>query len=187
MLHRIFALDTTFYHFATMVERLISIRKFQTGWGPVTLRSRRQLGEWGHFLKVWIWEEDSQPDFSFEVNLVSPDRISVTATCNNVPYEPTFDELLTAIETQWGTPLWPRPETSPAPAAQAKADKDPTRGMNIGTPLRVAQAALLIEQDGAAKKVACQLAGVDLKTYNRWRDDPEVLKAIERQRIEFED
>ena len=60
------------------------------------------------------------------------------------------------------------------------------RGMNVGTAARVAKAVVLIEDEDRSKGVACDLADVNLKTFNRWQDDPEVKRAIARLRKERE-
>ena len=102
--NRVFALETTFLHFAALVEHVIRGRQFHTGWGLVTLRHKRRGGDTARFLDVWV-RDTVQPDFTFEIITLAPDRISVTARCRAERYGAIFDELLTEIKNRWGSSL----------------------------------------------------------------------------------
>lgn len=58
------------------------------------------------------------------------------------------------------------------------------RGPNVGTVGKVAEARLMMEDDGILKSRACERAGIDPKTLNRWYDFPKVSEEMEQLRKE---
>jgi hypothetical protein len=165
-IRRDFSLNTTFFQLANWLERRVTARD------PATTITRR-TGERGHILDIRIAGR-GLPDISFEAIPVSADRVAVVATCHSERHAGVFEELLAEIARFW-------PEARPVDRAGSQNGE---RGMNLGTPERVARALLLREKRDVGVATACQLAGVDYRTFRRWMDDPVVRGKLDELRDE---
>lgn len=128
----------------------------------------------------------------FRIVSFAPKQVKVTAECNNPAVMGYFKELLKelawlfpksreAIQAEIDRLISHQVQTEPLPARASRGRKRKTRGPNVGTLEKVIDTRLKIKRDRIAKTKACQFAGISPKTYNRWCDDPMVLKRVEEE------
>jgi hypothetical protein len=179
--------STTYYHLANLLERHVQTQR-------IPLKCTRRTTDWAHLLEM-TEPGNVVPTITFEVIKLADDRIGVTARCLAPGAETTgylepapeaadwLEGMMAEIERYW--PDVRRPATSiPEQREQAGKERKIKKKagqprMNIGTAERVAKARLYHERDGVTRVTACGLAGVHYRTYQRWRDDPIVLKKLE--------
>jgi hypothetical protein len=179
-MERRFAINVGFFTFASAVEHLVGGREFQTDVGTMRLHPTRRMGD-TYVLELRDLPSVQQASITFEALPLGERRTAVTATCRVERCEGVFRTVLAEIEE-----LFPEVGGTGGPGAQVEAKREAQprepRGMNIATAERVARARLYIERDGVTKTVGCDLAGLSLKTFNKWQDDPAVLKRLEELR-----
>jgi hypothetical protein len=205
MEQKIFLDDVDFYQFAAVVEDEILNQRFPMPDGDkVNLELRRTLTETSHRLEIGIARSFVAP-IVLDCRQISTTRLLVTARCQNDRYLPAFQKLVEEIHRYWVSPQQPSTPVAAtgAPAAQlapalatrpvAQPPPEPAKGsspqpepqrMNLGTARRVAEAKMFILTRGIGKIAACDLAGVALKTFNRWCDHPEVDELVEQLKEE---
>jgi hypothetical protein len=113
----------------------------------------------------------------------------VTPACNYDAYRPVFEKLLDYVRLFWGItqhalaqPPPPEPARTEDPDASFQPARKVDRSMNLGTARAVAKAKLHMTERGLTKMAACELAGIDPRTYNRWCDHEAVDNLVETMR-----
>jgi len=189
---KIFIDGVNFYQFAAVVEEEILNQDFPSADGnPIRMASRRTFNEaeTAHRLEIGIGRSFIPP-ITLDCRGVSSDRLMVTPTCNTDYYRPAFEKLLDDIRLYWGIPQpdlsAAQPATPPPEPAQTEdpsSSPQPTRrvdrSMNLGTAQAVAEAKRLMTAKGLTKTAACELVGIDRRTYNRWCNHEAVNSLVE--------
>jgi hypothetical protein len=192
MAEKIFIDGVNFYQFAAVVEEEILNQDFPSAdEKSIRLASRRTLNETetAHRLEIGIGRSFIPP-ITLDCRSISSDRLMVTPACNTDYYRPAFEKLLGDIRLYWGIPQPTPPAAQPAPLPPEPAQTEdlssppqPTRrvdrSMNVGTAEAVAEAKQLIASKGLTKTAACELVGIDRRTYNRWCDHEAVDSLLE--------
>jgi hypothetical protein len=174
---KLFIEGVNYYQFAAVVEDEILTQTFPALTGqPVTLSSRRTFtpSETANRLEIGV-----------DGDFIHP----ITLDCNYDAYRPVFEKLLDYVQLFWGitqpAPVQsppPEPARTEEPDASSQPAKKVDRSMNLGTARAVAEAKLHMTERGLTKTAACELAGIDPRTYNRWCDHEAVDNMVETMR-----
>jgi hypothetical protein len=166
---KLFIDGVNYYQFASIVEDEIITQDFSAvGGQPVTLASRRSFtpSESANRLEIGVNRSFIHP-ITLDCRPISDSRLLVTATCIQLHYQPVFQKLLGQIRRYWAIPE-PEPASPPSPPESQPVEE---REISLSTAQRVAEAQYRVLTQKVGKTVACNLAGVSYKTYQRWEND----------------
>jgi hypothetical protein len=158
------------------------------------LRGTDIIAQVTSFVKSRSWRKRFSSTVSISTSLLrwsrkrSSTRISPQQTEIQSAWHPVG--LLDDIRLYWGIPQpdlsAAQPATPPPEPAQTEdpsSSPQPTRrvdrSMNLGTAQAVAEAKRLMTAKGLTKTAACELVGLDRRTYNRWCDHEAVNSLLE--------
>lgn len=171
-----------YYQFAAIVEDDILTQDFTALDGhQVIMASRRSFtpSESANRLEIGVNRNFIHP-ITLDCRLVADKRLSVTATCIQLHYQPIFQKLLSEIRRYWAIPE-PEPSSPPSPPPAPPAPSQPVeeREISLSTAQRVAEAKYRVLADKLSISTACNLADVSRKTFRRWRDDDLVERLVQ--------
>jgi hypothetical protein len=171
-------IDVSFYRFANLLEYYIETQ-------PLPVKYRRRMKDRSHTVELTL-EDDIAPAIIFEAINLADQHIAIEATCRVPDAAEMFCQIMDKLRSYW-------PDRVPQVAPPTAAPRPPTtppgrpvelteRDINLATATRIAEAMLHIERDKVSKSVACDLAGVARKTFNKWQTHPVVLEQLKTLR-----